>query len=68
VAEETDIEEEIAEDAAHAASVSVDGTTTTEHSLPDKIAADKYLRANRAMNNAGAGVVFQKIVPHGSVS
>jgi hypothetical protein len=63
----TDIETQIDSSATSPKTVTIDGTTTTEHPLPEQIAADRYRRANRAMSNAGCGCVFQKIVPHGSV-
>ena len=63
----TTTEQQIEDDAGFAAKNSVDGTVTEEHSLPDKIAADKYLRANRGRRLPGCGVVFRKIEPHGSV-
>lgn len=65
--EKTTTEQGIETSAAQAASVDVDGTKTTEHPLPDQIAADKYLRATRGRRRPGAGAIFQKIVPHGSV-
>jgi hypothetical protein len=40
---------------------------SVEHSLPDQIALDRYMRANRARRRRGAGVTFQKLVPHGAV-
>lgn len=61
------IQTQIEDDAAAAAETNVDGTHTKEHPLPDKIAADKYTRSTQALRNPGAGVVFSKIVPHGSV-
>ena len=64
---QSDIEQEIEEAAGYAQTVSIDGTQTTEHSLPDKIAADKYVRANRGMRRGGCGVVFRKISPPGAV-
>ena len=64
----SDIQEQIEDDAAAEAKVLVDGTTTEEHPLPDKIAADKYTRSTSALSRAGLGLVFRKIVPHGSVS
>jgi len=66
MAEETDIETQLAANATGPQSVSVDGTSTTEFSLPDQIAADKYLRANRARRRPGLGVIFRKILPPGA--
>mgnify|MGYP000921213360 CR=1 FL=1 len=65
--DKTTTEAGIESSAAQAASVSVDGTQTVEHRLTEQIAADKYLRATRGRRRPGAGVIFQKIVPHGSV-
>lgn len=64
--EKTTTETGIETSAAQAASVSVDGTETVEHRLSDQIAADKYLRATRGRRRPGAGITFQKIVPHGA--
>ncbi|MBE3099495.1 MAG: hypothetical protein IMZ55_11240 [Acidobacteria bacterium] len=38
-----------------------------QHSLPDQIAADKYMAGKRAMASAGLGLKMAKIVPPGSV-
>lgn len=67
MATESDIQRQIETNAQAAAEVSVDGTTTKEHSLPDQIAADRYVRATKAFRRAGAGLCIQKIIPHGSV-
>lgn len=45
---------------------SPDGMSATGHSLPDLIAADKYLRARAAASDRRNGVRFAKIVPPGS--
>jgi hypothetical protein len=38
-----------------------------QHSLPDQIAADKYLAGKRAMASPGLGLKMAKIVPPGTV-
>jgi len=38
-----------------------------QHSLPDQIAADKYLAGKQAMASAGLGLKMAKIVPPGTV-
>lgn len=40
----------IAAAAANPQSATVDGTTVTSHSIPDKIAADQYARVNSSLN------------------
>lgn len=43
-----------------------DGMSATGHSLPDLIAADKYLRNRGAANDKRRGVRFAKLVQPGS--
>jgi len=43
-----DLAETIADDAANPRQVTVDGVTVQQHSLPDQIAADKYLQSRTA--------------------
>lgn len=57
----------IQDSAAGPASISIDGQSTSEHPLPDQIAADKYVRATNAFKKAGSGILFQKLRPHGAV-
>lgn len=40
----------IAAAAANPQSATVDGTTVTAHSIPDKITADQYARVNSSLN------------------
>ncbi len=68
MAEDTDIQTQIEANAQAAKTVKIDGTETTEHSLTEQIAADQYLRATRGRSRRGCGVIFRKILPHGSVS
>lgn len=47
---------------------SADGVSAEQHSLPDQIAADKYLAAKRATAaNPAKGFVKMRIVPPGAV-
>ena len=47
--------------------VTVDGQTVIEHSLPDLIAADRYLqsKATQAAAPIGFGIRIQRMVPPG---
>ena len=44
----------------------VDGVRMKQHSLPDQIAADKYLAGKRAAVNPAKGFTRLKIVPPGT--
>jgi hypothetical protein len=46
--------------------VMVDGQSIENHSIPDLIAADKYLKSRTAAST-GLGVRYVKFVPPGSV-
>ena len=66
VAEELDIA--IEQNAAGPKQVSADGMTVQQHSLPDQIAADKYLAGKRAASkNPAKAFTRVKIVPPGTV-
>lgn len=57
----------IATSAAGPKSAKGDSGEMQEHSLPDQIAADRYLRSTRANRRGrGLGVRFMKIVPPGA--
>ena len=45
----------------------VDGVSVQQHSLPDQIAADKYLAQKRAGQNPAKALTRVKIVPPGTV-
>ena len=50
------------------ASVSSDGTSATQHDLPDQIEADRYAKAQEAMKpKRKAGLRFFKLTPPGAV-
>jgi hypothetical protein len=44
-----------------------DGVTVQQHSLPDQIAADKYLASKQAGRNPARALTRVKIVPPGTV-
>lgn len=62
---EDELSAEIAENAAGPKEVTIDGFSTTAHSLPDQIAADKYLRERDAQQAGRPGLKFYKLVPPG---
>ena len=65
MAEDLDI---IEQNAAGPKQVSADGVTVQQHSLPDQIAADKYLAGKRAVSrNPAKAFTRVKIVPPGTV-
>ena len=45
-----------------------DGVSVEQHSLPDQIAAARYLSAKQAAKDKRGGVRFSKLVPGGTVS
>jgi hypothetical protein len=46
--------------------VSADGVNVQQHSLPDQIAADKYLQSKKASRTRGLGIHLIKLSPPGS--
>lgn len=48
------------------AKASGDGTAVEQHSLPDQIAADKYLESKKAARARGLGLKFAKLSPGGT--
>ncbi len=63
-----DLDSTIEQNAAGPKQASADDVTVQQHSLPDQIAADKYLAGKRAMSsNPAKAFVRVKIVPPGSV-
>lgn len=47
-------------------SATADGVTVTQHSLPDRIAAEKYERAKVQARDKYRGIRFAKAVPPGA--
>ena len=62
----TSTEQALAENAQGPKQVQGDAGTVVQHSLPDQIAADRYLASKRAMRSRGKGIVITKIVPPGA--
>jgi hypothetical protein len=48
-------------------SASGDSGSMQQHSLPDQIAADRYLASKRASQSKGMGIRLTKVVPPGAV-
>lgn len=64
--EETDLSTEIATNAQGFSEARGDSSSMKKHSLPDQIAADKYLRAKSAQASSGLGFVLRRIIPPGT--
>jgi len=62
-----EIENAIRQNAQGPASAEVDGVKVKQHSLPDQIAADKYLANKAAGRNPAKAMTRVKIVPPGTV-
>ena len=62
-----DLETAIQENAASPEEATVDGVHVKQHSLPDQIAADRYLESKKASRAKGLGVRRTKVVPPGAV-
>jgi hypothetical protein len=43
-----------------------DAGSVEQHSLPDQIAADRYLASKQAVRSKGKGIVISKIIPPGA--
>jgi len=61
-----DIENAIRQNAQGPESAEVDGVEVKQHSLPDQIAADKYLAGKDARRNPARAFTRVKIVPSGT--
>jgi hypothetical protein len=48
------------------AKASADSTSMEQHSLPDQIAADRYLQSKQAVRGKRLGLKLLKIVPPGA--
>ena len=62
-----DIESAIRQNAQGPASAEADGVKAKQHSLPDQIAADKYLAGKDARRDPARAFARVKIVPPGTV-
>lgn len=61
-----DLATTIGENAAGPRKAASDQTSVEQHSLPDQIAADKYLAAKRAAQTDGVGIRLFKLSPPGA--
>jgi hypothetical protein len=62
----TPLEQIIADNALGPKKAQGDAGSVEQHSLPDQIAADRYLASKRAMRSRGRGIVISKIIPPGA--
>jgi len=60
-----DLDSTIRQNAAGLKQASADGVNVQQHSLPDQIAADRYLASKEAVKK-GLGVRLKKLVPPGA--
>ncbi len=58
-----DLSESLKRTAEGPRAVSVDGTNVQAQSIPDLIAADKYLRARETQQRNHLGLHFRKLIP-----
>ncbi len=61
-----DLEETIRDNAQGPAKAAGDAGSVEQHSLPDQIAADRYLKSQQAAKSKSLGVRFTKIIPPGA--
>jgi hypothetical protein len=61
-----DLENTILENAQGPAKASGDSGSMEQHSLPDQIAADRYLESKKAARGKGFGIRLKKLVPPGT--
>lgn len=61
-----DLEQEIEENAKGPKRAKGDSGEVEQHSLPDQIAADRYLEAKKAARKPGMGVRIGKMLPPGA--
>lgn len=62
----SDLSDQIEENAAAPRQISVDGQSVSEHSLPDQIAADRYLQEKAAATSRKLPVGRFRIRPGGT--
>ena len=61
-----DLEDSIRENAAGPKRAKGDSAEMEQHSLPDQIAADKYLASKQASRKKGLGITLKKLSPPGT--
>jgi hypothetical protein len=63
---DNDITDAIRENASGPSKASGDQGSFEQHSIPDQIAADRYLASKRAANKPHRGMRFTRIIPPGA--
>jgi hypothetical protein len=66
VADPTPTEQAIEQNAQGPKKAQGDAGSVEQHSLPDQIAADRYLASKKAVRARGKGIVITKLVPPGA--
>lgn len=61
-----EMEDNIRQNAAGPKKAKGDSAEVEQHSLPDQIAADRYLASKHATKKKGLGAIFKKLVPPGT--
>lgn len=61
-----ELDQEILDNASAPKRVQGDEGSVEQHSLPDQIAADRYLASKAAQAGKGPGIKFFKLVPPGA--
>lgn len=61
-----DLEQNIRDNAAGPKRAKGDSAEMEQHSLPDQIAADRYLEGKKATRAKGLGIATKKLVPPGT--
>ena len=61
-----ELEDTIKENATGPKRAKGDSTEMEQHSLPDQIAADRYLASKNAAKKKGLGIKITKLVPPGT--
>ena len=62
----TPIEQALEQNATGPKRAQGDAGSVEQHSLPDQIAADRYLAAKRALRTRTKGLIISKLVPPGA--
>jgi hypothetical protein len=61
-----DLDQSILDNAAGPKRAKSDSAEMEQHSLPDQIAADRYLQGKKATRGKGLGITLKKLVPPGT--
>ncbi len=61
-----DLDQTIRQSAVGPKRAKADAVEVEQHSLPDQIAADRYLQSKQAARGKGLGIATKKLVPPGT--